>query len=120
VCAEGVLRADGGWNTIKSFQGPGDVEGRVVPEDGALSGGMVEVGGFVKDFGGFREDEEAVREPFGDPEELKVVFGGLSFEMKPGPSTEIRGVTAEIDGDIPDMTGNGTDELSLGLAELIM
>jgi hypothetical protein len=48
--AEGVLGADGGRGAIEGFEGPGDVEGGVIPEDGAFSGGVVEVGGFVKDF----------------------------------------------------------------------
>lgn len=51
-CAEGVLGTDGGWGIVEGFEGPTDVEGGVVPEDGTFSGGMVKVGGLVEDFGG--------------------------------------------------------------------
>jgi hypothetical protein len=118
--AEGVFGADGRWSAIKSFERPGDVEGRVVPEDGALSFGKVEIGGLVKDFGGVRENKEAVREAFGDPEELQVVVRGLGFEMESGPLAEVRGVAAEVDRDVPDVAGEDADEFALGLAELIV
>jgi hypothetical protein len=77
---------------------------------------VVEVGGLVKDFGGFGEDEEAVGEAFGDPEELE----GVWFEVESLPFTEVGGVWAEVDGDIPDVSGEGSDELALGQSELIV
>jgi hypothetical protein len=119
-CATLVLGADGGWGSIECFQWPSDVEGGVVPEDGALSDGVVKVGGFVKNLGGIGEDEEAVGEAFGDPEELEVVIGGLGFEVETGPFAEVRRVAAEIDGDVPDMSGEDADKFPLGLAELVV
>ena len=59
-------------------------------------------------------------EAFGYPEELKVVAGGLGFEVESGPSAEVGGVAAKVDGDVPDMAREDADELALGLAELIM
>jgi hypothetical protein len=118
--ADGVFGADGWWRAVESFERPGDVEGGVVPEDGALAGGVIEVGGFVEDFGGVGEDEEAVGEAFGDPEELKVVVCGLGFEVEAGPFAEVGGVGAEVDGDVPDVSGEDADELALGLAKLVV
>jgi hypothetical protein len=119
-CATLVLGADGRWCAIEGFEGPGDVECRVVPEDGAFSSGIVEIGGLVEDFGGVGEDEEAVGEAFGDPEELEIVVGGLGFEVESGPFAEVGGVAAEIDGNVPDMAREDADEFTLGLAELIV
>ena len=59
-------------------------------------------------------------EAFGDPKKLKVVARGLSFQVKAGPSSEVRRVAAEVDGDVPDMTGEHTDEFALGLGELVV
>ena len=55
-----------------------------------------------------------------DPEELKVVVRGLSFEVEPRPFAEVGRVAAKIDGDIPDMAGKDADEFALRLAELVM
>jgi hypothetical protein len=90
---------------LQGFEGPSDVEGGVVPEDGAFPGGVVEVGGFIEDFRGVGEDEKAVGEAFGDPKELEVIGGGLGFEVKSGPFTEVGRVSAEIDSNIPYMAG---------------
>ena len=51
---------------------------------------MIEVGGFVEDLRGAGEDEEAVREAFGDPEELEGMGGGWGFEVEAGPFAEVR------------------------------
>ena len=59
-------------------------------------------------------------ETFGDPEELEVVVGGLSFEVKAGPFAEVGRVAAQIDGDVPDMAREDADEFALRLAELVM
>jgi len=99
-----VFGADGEWGSVEGVEWPGDVEGGVVPEDGALAGGVIEVGGFVEDFGGIGEDKEAVSEAFGDPEEFERVGGGGAFEVESGPFTEVRGVAAKIDGDVPDVS----------------
>ncbi len=40
--------------------------------------------------------------------------------MEAGVFAEVGGVAAQVDGDVPDMAGEDADELSLGLAELIM
>lgn len=57
---------------------------------------------------------------FGDPEELEAVAEGGGFEVKAGPSAEVGRAAAEIDGDVPDVAGEDADELSLGLAELVV
>ena len=59
-------------------------------------------------------------EAFGDPEELEVVVRGLSFEVEARPLAEIGRVAAEIDGDVPYVTGEDADELALRLAELVV
>lgn len=71
--ADGILGADGWSESVQGLQRPGDVEGGVVPKDAALPGWVVEVGRLVEDFGGVGEDEEAVGEAFGDPEELERI-----------------------------------------------
>jgi len=40
--------------------------------------------------------------------------------VESGPFAEVRGVAAQIDGDIPDMAGEDPDEFSLGLTKLVM
>ena len=40
-----------GRRPIDGIQGPIDCEGRVVPEDGAIADGIIEVGRLVEDFG---------------------------------------------------------------------
>jgi hypothetical protein len=119
-CAESVLRTDGGLGAIEGIEGPGDVESGVVPRDRAFSSRVVEISGLVEDFGGVGEDEKAVGEAFGDPEKLKVVVGGLGFEVESSPLSEVGGVAAQVDCDIPDMTGEDADKFALGLAELIV
>ena len=79
---------------VECFQRPSNVEGRVVPEDRAFSGGVVEASGLVEDFGGVGEDEEAMGEAFGDPEELEIVVGRLGLEVESGPFAEVGGVGA--------------------------
>ena len=118
--SEGVFGADGREKTVERFEGPGDVEGGVVSKDGAFTGRVVEVSGFVEDFGGVGENEETVGEAFGDPEELEVVVRGLGFEVKAGPFAEVGGVATEVDGDVPDVAREDADELALGFAELIV
>ena len=118
--AEGVFGADGGRLAVEDFERPGNVEGGVIPEDAAFAGRVVEVGGFVEDFGGVREDEEAVGEAFGDPEKLEIFVGGLCLEVETGPFAEVGGVAAQVDGHIPDATGEYADELALGLAQLVV
>lgn len=51
-CRGGIFGTDTEWSAIEGFEGPGDVESGVVPEDGAFSGGIVGIGGLVEDFGG--------------------------------------------------------------------
>lgn len=59
-------------------------------------------------------------EAFGDPEELKVVVRGLTFEVKARPLAKVRRVAAEIDGNVPNMTGEDADQFALRLTELVM
>jgi len=105
---------------MEGFEGPGDVEGGVVPKDAAFSGRVVEIGGFVEDLGGVGEDEKPVREAFGDPEELEVVVRGFGFEVEASPFAEVGRVATEIDGDVPDVAGEDADEFALWLAELVV
>ena len=66
-CPESILGADGGLSAAKSLEWPGDVEGGVVPGDGAFSGWVVEIGGLIEDLSCIRENKEAVGEAFGNP-----------------------------------------------------
>ena len=115
--ALGVLRAYRGGG---SFEGPGDGEGGVVPANAALAGGVVEVGSLVEDFGGGGEDEEAVGEAFGDPEEFEFAGFVQGPKVEGGVLAEVGRVAAEVDGDVPDVAGEDADELALGLAELVV
>lgn len=107
-------------SSVELFQRPGDVEGRIVPENGAFSGRMIEVGSLVENFGGIGEDEEAVGKAFRDPQELELIAWRFALQVEPGPFSEVRGATPEIDGDVPDMAGEDADQLTLGLGELVM
>lgn len=81
---------------------------------------MIGVGGLVEDLGGFGEDKEAVSEALGDPEEFERVCGGGVLEVESGPFSEVRGVTAKIDGYVPDVSGEDADEFALRLIELVV
>jgi hypothetical protein len=118
--SESVFGADRWRRAAEGFEGPGDVEGRVVPEDRAFAGRVVGIGGLVEDFGGVREYKEAVGKAFGDPEELEIIVRGLGLEVEAGPLAEVRGVPPEVDGDVPDVAREDADELTLGLAKLVV
>src|ERR1700744_5853774 len=98
-----VLGTDGERRSIERFEGPRNVEGGIVPDDGTLTCGVVEIGSLIEDLSCVGEDEKAVGKAFGDPEELKGVIEILGFKMKPSPFTKIWGTTAKIDGHVPDM-----------------
>ena len=122
ICEEGALSifgADDGLQPVQCFKGPLNFERRVVPEDGALAGGVVKIGGFVKNLCGVGENEEAVSEPFGDPKELQVAYG-RRFEVETSPLAEVWRIGPQVYCHIPDMAGEDTDELSLGFAKLVM
>ena len=115
-----VLGTDGERRSIERFEGPRNVEGGIVPEDRTLTCGVVEIGSLIEDLSCVGEDEKAVGKAFGDPYELEFVCEGLGFEVESGPFAEVGRVAAEVDGDIPDVTGEDTDELALGMAELVV
>lgn len=89
-----VFATDRGFCAAEFMQGPGDGELWVVPEDGALSLGVVEVRRLVQDFSGFGEDQEAVGEAFGNPQKLEVAGRGERLEVEAGPSAKVRRVAA--------------------------
>jgi hypothetical protein len=119
-CTLLVLRADGGLRSIKRLQRPGDIESTVVPEDRTFSSWIVEISSLVEDFGGIGENEEAVGKAFRDPEELELVARSFGSQVESRPPSEVWGVAAEIDGDVPDVTGEYADELALRSGELVM
>lgn len=116
----GVLGTDDWSEAVESLDGPGDVKGGVVPDDGTFALGIVEMGGFIEDLGGFGEDKKTVSKTFGDPERLEISGIREWLEVKASPLAEVGRATAKIDGDIPYMAGEYADELPLGFAELIM
>ena len=59
-------------------------------------------------------------EALGNPEELELSGFVQRLQVESGPFAEVRGVAAQIDGDIPDMAGEDPDEFSLGLTKLVM
>ena len=73
---------------------------------------MVEVGSFVEDFGGGGEDEEAVGEAFGDPEELQRVW----LKVEAFPFAEGGRIGSKVYGDVPDVAGEDAHEFALGFA----
>jgi hypothetical protein len=115
-----VLRADGRLRSVERLQRPGDIESTVAPEDRTFSGWIVEISSLVEDFGGIGEDEEAVGKAFRDPEELELVAWSFGSQVESRPLPEVRGVAAEIDGDVPDVAGEYADELALRAGELVM
>ena len=112
--AEGILSADL-WRAVKLAERPGDVKCGVVPDDAALAGRVVDIGGLVEDFSGFGEDDEAVGEALWDPDHLKRIHRVEALEVDADVLAELGRVGAEIDGDIPDMAGEDAEEFALGL-----
>jgi hypothetical protein len=105
---------------VEIIEGPGDVEGRIVPDYRAFTGGVIEISRFVKNFGGVREDKKAVSKTFRDPEQLEVVVRRLRPEVKACPFTEVGGFAAKVDGNVPDMTGEHAHEFALRSLNLVM
>ena len=105
---------------MECFEGPGDLEGGVVPEDGTFSGWIIEISCFVEDLRGIGEDQEAVGKAFRDPEELDLVAWRFGLQVESGPLPEVGGVAAEIDSDVPDVAGEDADELALRPGKLVM
>jgi len=108
-----VFGAEGGREALER---PGDGEFRVVPADGAFVLGGVVVGGFVEDVGGFGEDEEAVGEAGGDPEDA-FVFSG---DVDPDGVAEGWGVFANVESDVEDFAAADAEEFSLGVLDLVV
>jgi len=61
-----------------------------------------------------------VGEAFGNPERVEFAFVGERLEVEASPFAEVGRVAAEVDGYVPDMAGEDAEELSLGLAELVV
>ena len=118
--AFGIFAGDRHLGAGELVERPGDAEFGVVPEDAAFARRVVSAGGLVEDFGRLGEDEEAVGEAFGDPEHFELALIVARLEIEPGPPAEVGGMTAEIDGDIPDMPGEDADEFSLRMSELVV
>ena len=59
-------------------------------------------------------------EALGDPEhfELAVIVSGLEIEAS--PAAKVGGFAAQVDGDVPDVAREDTDQLPLGVTELVM
>lgn len=115
-----VFAGDGDLGAGELIQRPGDAEFGVVPEDAAFARRVVSAGGLVEDFGRLGEDEEAVGEAFGDPEEFELAVIVAGLEVKAGPAAEVGGMAAEIDGDIPDVPGEDADEFPLRMPQLVV
>jgi hypothetical protein len=108
------------WRAVDGLERPINRERWVVPKYGAISGGVIEVGGLVKDFSSIGEDEEAVSEALGNPEKLEFSSVIAGFQVKASPFTEVRRTPTKINGDIPDAAGENANELSLRLSELVV
>src|SRR5215203_556124 len=104
-----VLRAQS-----RLFDGPGDGEGGIAPQDDDLIFPVVELGALVSHVGRLGEDAEAVGEPRRHVE-LPQVLSGENFSY---PLAESGGVRADVHGHVEDLALDGAHELSLGLAEL--
>jgi hypothetical protein len=99
---------------------PGDREVGVVPDDGAFTWRIVAASGLVEDLGGFGEDEEAMCEALGDPEQFELAVAVARLEVEGRPATEVGRVATEINGDVPDVSGEDAYEFSLGVTKLVM
>lgn len=78
----GIFGANGWPAAVERIQRPRNIEGGVVPEDRTFPLGVIEIGGFVEDFGSIGEDEESVGESFGNPEGLEFSIFRQGFEVK--------------------------------------
>lgn len=59
-------------------------------------------------------------EAFRDPEHLELARVIVRFEVEAGPAAEVGGVAAEVDGDVPYMTGEDANQLSLRMSKLVV
>jgi hypothetical protein len=115
-----ILGTDGWSKAIEDFEGPRNVEGGVIPEDGAFALRIVEVSGLVENLGGLGENQKTMGKPFRNPKRLEVSGFCEGFEVKPGPFAEVRRVGAEVDRDVPDVPRDNANEFPLGLTKLIV
>ena len=67
---------------------------------------------------------ERTRKPWAKPSGIQIIssgsVGARRLRCTPDVLAELRGLGAEVDGDIPDVAGEDAEELALGLAELVM
>ena len=61
-----------------------------------------------------------MRKSFRDPEHLEFTGVAAGFQVKASPFAEVRRVATDVDGDVPDMAGEHTDELALRFSELVV
>ena len=115
-----VLSTDAGYLTAEQVERPGDVQGGIVPQDGAFAGRIVEIGRLVENFGCLRNDQKTVGEALRDPQQIQIAGLREGLEIEGRPSAEFGRVAAQIDGDIPDMPRKHPNQLSLGPAELVV
>jgi hypothetical protein len=115
-----IFVADCGSYAIERIERPVDLEGGVVPEDGAFAGGEIRICSLIEDFCGIREHEEAVGKSLRNPEKFEIACFVVRLEVEGCPFAEVRGIPAKIYSDVPDMTGENTDKFTLRFAKLIM
>lgn len=111
----GILFAHLQFCTVQLFERPLNSERWIIPNDGPFPLRVIGIGRFVEHLGGLRENEEAMGEAFGNPQHLEFTVVIPRSQMKTGPLPELGRIAAQVDGDIPDVPGEYTDELTLGL-----
>lgn len=58
--------------------------------------------------------------PFGNPEQLELAGCIARLQMEARPLPELGGIAAKVNGDIPDVAREDSNELALGFTKLIM
>jgi hypothetical protein len=89
---------------------------RIVPQQAPLELRRVEIGGLVKKIRVVGRDEKSMREPGRYPRHA----AGLAREREARPFSKVWRSAAQVHGHIEHLPGHHANELSLGLADLIV
>jgi hypothetical protein len=116
----GILRGDRDLCAVELLQRPLNADLGIVPEHTAIAGRIVAASRLVEHLSGFGDNEESVGEALWNPEEFELAFGIPRLKMEAGPAPEVGRVTAEIDGNVPNVPGEDPNEFALRMTKLVV